>query len=101
MATESVIKLPRRTQDYTGKTYKKLEYLKTVITKLFEKYNGEFIETPVFELTHVLTDKYGEEEKLIYNIESIDEDITDDIIESFNEKKKTYNHKKNFYKKKN
>lgn len=65
-----MIQLPRGTQDYDGKTYEKLEYLKSLITALYKKYRGEFIETPVFELTNVLMDKYGEEEKLIYNIES-------------------------------
>jgi histidyl-tRNA synthetase len=64
-----MIKLPKGTQDYSGESYAKLEYLKNVITKLFKKYHGEFVETPVFELTNVLMDKYGEEEKLIYNIE--------------------------------
>jgi histidyl-tRNA synthetase len=65
-----LIQLPKGTQDYYGKSYEKLEYLIQIITNLYKKYHGEFIETPVFELTHILMDKYGDDEKLIYNLES-------------------------------
>lgn len=65
-----LLRLPKGTQDYFRDSYNKLDYLKNEITKLFNKYHGEFVETPVFELTHVLMNKYGEEEKLIFNIES-------------------------------
>lgn len=65
-----MIKLPKGTQDYFKVSYDKLSYLKNAITRLFEKYHGEFIETPVFELTQVLMNKYGEDEKLIFNIET-------------------------------
>lgn len=68
----SLIKIPHGTQDYSDGSYEKLEFLKLTFTNLFKKYHAEFIETPVFELTHVLLDKYGEDEKLIYNIESSD-----------------------------
>ncbi|VBB18822.1 histidine-tRNA ligase, partial [Yasminevirus sp. GU-2018] len=73
----AMIKLPKGTQDYFRGSYNKLSYLKDEITKLFTKYNGEFVETPVFELTQVLTSKYGEEEKLIFNIESSDDNSND------------------------
>ena len=50
------------------------------IIKTFNKYGGEWLETPVFELKQILMDKYGEEcenEKLIYDLdpnqESLDE----------------------------
>lgn len=65
-----MIKVPKGTQDYFRESYDKLEYLKAVITQLFIKFHGEFVDTPVFELTNVLMNKYGEEEKLIFNIES-------------------------------
>jgi histidyl-tRNA synthetase len=71
-----MIKLPRGTQDYAGENYEKLNYLKTVVEDLFKKYHGSFIETPVFERTDVLMNKYGEDEKLIYNIEA--ENVQDD-----------------------
>jgi len=65
-----MIKLPKGTQDYFRESYDKLTYIKDIITMLFTKFHGEFVETPVFELTQVLMNKYGEEEKLIFNIES-------------------------------
>lgn len=76
-----MLKLPRGTQDYTGESFERLSYLKGVIEKIFLKYNGQFIETPVFELTDVLLNKYGDEEKLIYNLENTDdaEDIQIDV----------------------
>lgn len=67
-----MIKIPKGTRDYDGEDYHKLEYLKDVIQNIFIKYDGKPLETPVFELTDVLTDKYGEEEKLIYNLEKHD-----------------------------
>ena len=70
-----LIQLPKGTQDYSGQLYEKLQYLKNIITELYKKYHGEFIETPVFELTHILMDKYGDDEKLIYNIESDNIDV--------------------------
>lgn len=65
-----MIRLPTGTKDYEGIEYHKLKYLIKIITEIYSKYHGEFIETPVFELSDTLTNKYGEEEKLIYNIES-------------------------------
>jgi histidyl-tRNA synthetase len=68
-----MIKLPRGTRDYDTRDYQKLRYLNSLIEDIFIKYDGKPIETPVFELTDVLMDKYGEEEKLIYNLERHDE----------------------------
>ncbi|MBA42428.1 MAG: hypothetical protein CMF62_00275 [Magnetococcales bacterium] len=59
--------LPRGTQDY-DKTYSKLRYLQSIIENEFNRYQSTFIETPIFEFTDILMNKYGEDEKLIYNI---------------------------------
>ncbi|KAL5109968.1 Histidine--tRNA ligase [Taenia crassiceps] len=40
-----------------------------VIQDCFKRHDAVSIETPVFELKEVLTGKYGEESKLIYNLE--------------------------------
>lgn len=64
-----MIKLPKGTQDYSGESYAKLEYLKNHIESIFKKYHGSFVETPVFERTDILMNKYGDGEKQIYNIE--------------------------------
>ncbi|OMH85443.1 Histidine-tRNA ligase, mitochondrial [Zancudomyces culisetae] len=39
------------------------------ITGIFKKYGGVPIDTPVFELKEILTGKYGEDSKLIYDLE--------------------------------
>lgn len=40
----------------------------TTITKVFKRYGGVTIDTPVFELKEILTGKYGEDSKLIYDL---------------------------------
>lgn len=83
-----MIKIPKGTQDYFRDSYNKLSYLKNTITCLFEKYHGEFVETPVFELTQVLMNKYGEDEKLIFNIENENtSDIKEIDIKEIDDKK--------------
>lgn len=64
------LRLPKGTRDYVGDDYQKMDYLKRTVDKIFQQFRGEYLETPIFELTQVLTSKYGEEEKLIYNMES-------------------------------
>jgi len=39
------------------------------IRKVFKNHNSNEIDTPVFELKSILTDKYGEDSKLIYDLE--------------------------------
>ncbi|KAJ9078965.1 Cytoplasmic and mitochondrial histidine tRNA synthetase [Entomophthora muscae] len=39
------------------------------ITKVFKKHGGVTIDTPVFELKDILAGKYGEDSKLIYDLE--------------------------------
>lgn len=39
-----------------------------VITDVFEKHGGVTIDTPVFELKEILSGKYGEDSKLIYDL---------------------------------
>ncbi|CEG77754.1 Putative Histidyl-tRNA synthetase [Rhizopus microsporus] len=38
------------------------------ITNVFQRHGAVTIDTPVFELTEILSGKYGEESKLIYNL---------------------------------
>lgn len=39
------------------------------ITKVFEGHGGVTIDTPVFELKEILSGKYGEDSKLIYDLQ--------------------------------
>lgn len=43
------------------------QYVLDIITAVFQKHGAETIDTPVFEYKDVLTEKYGEESKLIYD----------------------------------
>lgn len=40
-----------------------------IIRSVFKKHGAEEIDTPVFELKETLMGKYGEESKLIYDLE--------------------------------
>lgn len=40
------------------------------ITKVFKRHGAVEIDTPVFELKETLTGKYGEDSKLIYDLEN-------------------------------
>lgn len=44
------------------------ENMMNIIKDNFDKYGGQSMETPVFELREILMDKYGEDEKLIYEL---------------------------------
>lgn len=70
-----VLRLPKGTKDYAGDDYHKMEFLKAKARSVFALYGGEYLETPTFELTDVLTNKYGEDEKLIYNLECKSENV--------------------------
>ena len=39
-----------------------------VIENVFERHGAKAIDTPVFELKETLTNKYGEDSKLIYDL---------------------------------
>jgi histidyl-tRNA synthetase len=63
-------KCPKGTIDYFNLDSKKLKFMKNNLENIFEKYGGECVETPVFELKDTIMGKYGEEAetKLIYEI---------------------------------
>lgn len=43
-------------------------YSKT-ISEVFQRHGGSPLDTPVFELKEILTGKYGEDAKLIYDLQ--------------------------------
>jgi histidyl-tRNA synthetase len=57
------------TRDLMPKQMKIREQVIGLITSIFKRHGAVSIDTPVFELRSVLTEKYGEEAKLIYNLE--------------------------------
>lgn len=62
------LKTPKGTRDYSPEQMAlRLSVLNKIIS-VFKKHGAETIDTPVFELKEVLTGKYGEDSKLIYDL---------------------------------
>ncbi|XP_076176781.1 histidine--tRNA ligase isoform X2 [Ptiloglossa arizonensis] len=63
-----ILKTPKGTRDYGPEQMAlRLGVLDKIIT-VFKRHGAETIDTPVFELKDVLTGKYGEDSKLIYDL---------------------------------
>ncbi|KAG9304750.1 hypothetical protein G9A89_003924 [Geosiphon pyriformis] len=64
-----VLKTPKGTRDYNEKEMAIREKIFSTITSVFKKHGAVTIDTPVFELKEILSGKYGEDSKLIYDLE--------------------------------
>ncbi|XP_073834054.1 histidine--tRNA ligase isoform X2 [Musca autumnalis] len=62
------LKTPKGTRDYGPQQMMLRQNVLNKIVGVFKKHGGEAIDTPVFELKDVLTGKYGEDSKLIYDL---------------------------------
>ncbi|CAO3590654.1 unnamed protein product [Absidia cylindrospora] len=62
------LKTAKGTKDYNDKDMAIREKVFSTITKVFKKHGAVTIDTPVFELKDILSGKYGEDSKLIYNL---------------------------------
>jgi len=62
------LKTPKGTQDYGPDAMAVREWVFKKITAVFKKHGAQTIDTPVFELKELLTNKYGEDSKLIYDL---------------------------------
>ncbi|XP_038213732.1 histidine--tRNA ligase, cytoplasmic isoform X1 [Zerene cesonia] len=62
------LKTPKGTRDYNSQQMTIRNNVLQKITTVFKKHGAECIDTPVFELKEVLTGKYGEDSKLIYDL---------------------------------
>ncbi|KAK2587464.1 hypothetical protein KPH14_003170 [Odynerus spinipes] len=63
-----ILKTPKGTRDYNPEHMAlRLGVLEKIIS-VFKRHGAETIDTPVFELKDVLTGKYGEDSKLIYDL---------------------------------
>lgn len=62
-------KCAKGTRDMNPKQMKIREMVFKIIRDVFKKHGAEEIDTPVFELKETLMGKYGEESKLIYDLE--------------------------------
>jgi histidyl-tRNA synthetase len=62
------LKTPKGTRDYNPQQMSLRQAVLDKIIAVFKKHGAETIDTPVFELKEVLTGKYGEDSKLIYDL---------------------------------
>lgn len=63
------IKTPKGTRDYYPHQMAIRRKVMDTIAAIFKKHGGVELDTPVFELKEVLTGKYGEDSKLIYDLD--------------------------------
>ncbi|EGW31172.1 uncharacterized protein SPAPADRAFT_63089, partial [Spathaspora passalidarum NRRL Y-27907] len=75
-AQEFLLKTPKGTKDWADKDMVIREAIFGSLSSLFKKHGGVTIDTPVFELREILTGKYGEDSKLIYNLEDQGGELT-------------------------
>ncbi|RGB26812.1 histidyl-tRNA synthetase [Rhizophagus diaphanus] len=66
---KTLLKVPKGTRDYNEIEMAIREKVFSTIISVFKRHGAVTIDTPVFELREILTGKYGEESKLIYNLE--------------------------------
>ncbi|CAO3633664.1 unnamed protein product [Cunninghamella echinulata] len=62
------LKTAKGTKDYNDKDMAIREKVFSTITKVFKQHGAVTIDTPVFELKEILSGKYGEDSKLIYDL---------------------------------
>ena len=62
------LKTPKGTKDWEGKDMVLRDRIFNTITVVFKRHGGVTIDTPVFELRPILSGKYGEDSKLIYDL---------------------------------
>ncbi|XP_076641697.1 histidine--tRNA ligase isoform X2 [Halictus rubicundus] len=68
VSSKLILKTPKGTRDYGPEQMAvRLGVLDKIVT-IFKRHGAETIDTPVFELKEVLTGKYGEDSKLIYDL---------------------------------
>ncbi|ODV85399.1 hypothetical protein CANARDRAFT_28195 [[Candida] arabinofermentans NRRL YB-2248] len=70
------LKVPKGTKDWADKDMVIREGIFSTLTSLFKSHGGVTIDTPVFELREILAGKYGEDSKLIYNLEDQGGELT-------------------------
>lgn len=70
------LKTPKGTKDWSDTDMVIREAIFTTLSNLFKRHGGVTIDTPVFELRDILAGKYGEDSKLIYNLEDQGGELT-------------------------
>lgn len=75
-AVQFTLKTPKGTKDWAEKDMILRSAIFDTITSIFKRHGGTTIDTPVFELREILSGKYGEDSKLIYNLEDQGGELT-------------------------
>lgn len=63
------LKTPKGTKDWDGRDDALRSRIFSTIRTVFERRGGEPLDTPVFERKEILANKYGEDSKLIYDLQ--------------------------------
>ncbi|XHG01422.1 Cytoplasmic and mitochondrial histidine tRNA synthetase [Aspergillus wentii] len=63
------LKTPKGTKDWSGSDALLRDRIFTTIANVFKRHGGTALDTPVFELREILAGKYGEDSKLIYDLQ--------------------------------
>lgn len=63
------LKTPKGTRDWSGADTLIRDRIFSSITNVFRRHGGTALDTPVFELRDILAGKYGEDSKLIYDLQ--------------------------------
>lgn len=64
-----LLKTPKGTRDYNPQQMTLRQDILNKIEQVVRKYGAESIDTPVFELKNILVGKYGDDSKLIYDLQ--------------------------------
>ncbi|KAK1772869.1 hypothetical protein QBC33DRAFT_522716 [Phialemonium atrogriseum] len=63
------LKTPKGTRDWVGWDLLLRDHIFQTVTDVFKRHGGIPLDTPAFELKDVLAEKYGEDSRLIYDLE--------------------------------
>ncbi|CAL8115234.1 unnamed protein product [Orchesella dallaii] len=63
-----ILKVPKGTRDFNPAQMRLRSDVLSKITEIFKLHGAHQIDTPVFELKDILTGKYGDDSKLIYDL---------------------------------
>ncbi|KAL1872473.1 hypothetical protein VTK73DRAFT_1470 [Phialemonium thermophilum] len=63
------LKTPKGTRDWSGADMHLRDEVFQTITDVFKRHGGTPLDTPVFELKEILAGKYGEDARLMYDLE--------------------------------
>ena len=63
------LKTPKGTKDWSGSDALLRDRIFSTISSIFRRHGGTALDTPVFELREILAGKYGEDSKLIYDLQ--------------------------------